>query len=208
MTTSAPGPTAAAGPSAPRRRDAASTRHLLLDAAWRRFARDGYAATTVRDIADEAGVNVALINRYFTSKEGLFKACLTDAVDEFGRAVSANVTLDRVPHVIAGQLAGPRTGKHPSQLVLLLRSSGDERADQIRLGILRSFAERLAATAGREPDDPDGDRLLLRAQLALAAALGIALLRSTAPIEPLASASEDDLIAPLHDLISGLLTQK
>ena len=73
----------------PRRRDAASTRQLLLDAARRRFARDGYAATTVRDIADDAGVNVALISRYFDSKEGLFEACLAAAVDELaphGRA--------------------------------------------------------------------------------------------------------------------------
>ena len=204
---SAPGPTDA-GPPAPRRRDAASTQQLLLDAARRRFARDGYAATTVRDIADEAGVNVALINRYFTSKEGLFEACLTGAVDELGRAVSADVTLDRVPHAIAAQLAGPHTGKHPSQLLLLLRSSGDERADQIRLGILRSFAERLAATAGRRPGDPGGDRLLLRAQVALAAALGIALLRSTGAMEPLTSAGERDLIAPLEDLINGLLAEK
>ncbi|MFI7541949.1 TetR family transcriptional regulator [Actinoplanes sp. NPDC049599] len=200
MTISAPPPPESA-PPAPRRRNAAGTQLLLLDAARRRFARDGYAATTVRDIADEAGVNVALINRYFTSKEGLFKACLTGAVDELGRAVSADVTLDRVPHAIARQLAGPHAGKHPSQLLLLLRSSGDERADQIRLGILRSFAERLAATAGRAGDD----RLLLRAQIALSAALGIALLRSTAAMEPLASAGEQDLVGPLEDLINGLL---
>jgi AcrR family transcriptional regulator len=165
----------------------------------------GYAATTVREIADEAGVNVALINRYFASKEGLFRACLTGAVDELGRAVSADVPLEQVPHAIARQLAGPHTGKHPTQLLLLLRSSGDERADQIRLGILHSFAERLAATAGRQPGDPDGDRLLLRAQIALSAALGMALLRSSAAMEPLASAGEQELLDPLRDLIDALL---
>ncbi|MGW4947299.1 TetR/AcrR family transcriptional regulator [Actinoplanes sp. NPDC004185] len=189
----------------PRRRDAAGTRQLLLDAARRRFAADGYAATTVREIADEAGVNVALINRYFSSKEGLFEACLTGAVDELGRTVAADVTLDEVPHAIARQLAGPHVGKHPSLLVLLLRSSGDERADDIRRGILRSFAESLATAAGRPPGD---DKLLLRAQIALAAALGIALLRSTATMEPLASAGEQELLEPLQDLISGLLTQR
>src|SRR5687768_16792368 len=65
-------------PVARPRRDAARTRRRLLEAARRRFARDGYATSTVRDIADDAGVNVALISRYFTSKEGLFEACLTD----------------------------------------------------------------------------------------------------------------------------------
>src|ERR1700744_3072446 len=59
-----------------RHRDADETRQRLLQAARQRFAQDGYAATTVRDIAMEAGVNVALINRYFTSKEGLFEAYL------------------------------------------------------------------------------------------------------------------------------------
>jgi len=204
MTTRTPNPVVGSPPG-PRRRDAASTQQLLLDAARRRFAADGYAATTVRDIADEAGVNVALINRYFTSKEGLFKACLTGAADELGRTVAANVTLDQVPGTIARQLAGPHTGKHPSLLVLLLRSSGDARADQIRLGVLRSFAERLAETAGLRPGDPDDERLLLRAQIALSAALGIALLRSTAAMEPLSSAGEQELVEPLREMINALL---
>jgi len=38
-----------------RRRDSARTRKALLDAASRRFAQDGYSATTVRDIAEDAG---------------------------------------------------------------------------------------------------------------------------------------------------------
>ena len=37
-----------------RSRDAAGTRQLLLQAARIRFARDGYSATTVRDIANDA----------------------------------------------------------------------------------------------------------------------------------------------------------
>jgi AcrR family transcriptional regulator len=194
-----------ADPPGPRRRDAAGTRHLLLDAARRHFASNGYTATTVRDIADEAGVNVALISRYFTSKEGLFEACLVGAADELGRTVAADVTLERVAQDIAAQLAGPHTHKHPNQLLLLLRSSGDERADQIRLDVLRSFAERLAAAAGWRPDHPDGDRLMLRAQIALAAAFGIALLRSSAALQPLASAGQQELVGPLHDLIEALL---
>jgi AcrR family transcriptional regulator len=41
-------------PAANRSRDAAKTRQLLLDSARRRFAHDGYSATTVRDIAADA----------------------------------------------------------------------------------------------------------------------------------------------------------
>ena len=193
------------GTTGPRRRDAAGTRQLLLDAARRRFAVDGYAAVTVREIADDAGVNVALINRYFTSKEGLFEACLVGAVDEFGRSVAEDVTLDQVPQAMAAQLAGPHTNKYPNQIVLLLRSSGDERADRIRLDVLRSFAERLAKTAGWRPEHPDGDRILLRAQIMLSAALGIAIFRSSAAMEPLTSAGQEDLVGPLQDMVGALL---
>src|SRR3954467_2700576 len=82
-------------PSSPPR-DAGRTRQLLLDAARRRFAEDGYAATTVRDIAEDAGVNVALTSRYFTSKEGLFEACLSTAGEELRRS-TGDVGLDQLP---------------------------------------------------------------------------------------------------------------
>ncbi|WP_196278938.1 TetR/AcrR family transcriptional regulator [Catellatospora vulcania] len=195
-------------PSGQRRRDAAGTRQLLLDAARRRFAAHGYTGTTVRDIADEAGVNVALISRYFASKEGLFEACLAGAVDELSHAVTENVTLDRLPQIMAEQLAGTGLGSRPNQFLLLLRSSGDERADQIRRNTVRSFAERLASAAGWRPDHPDGDRLMLRAQIALATAFGIVLLRSSTGLEPLSSATPHDLVAPLRDVVDGLLRER
>jgi AcrR family transcriptional regulator len=60
----------------PRRRDAAATRAAILEAAKGQFARLGYDRAALRDIAAEAGADVALIKRYFGSKEGLF----TDAL--------------------------------------------------------------------------------------------------------------------------------
>jgi AcrR family transcriptional regulator len=187
-----------------RPRDAARTRQTLLEAARRRFAEDGYAATTVRDIADDAGVNVALISRYFSSKEGLFEACLAAADDEMRRTVG-DVPIDRVAEVIAHQVTGLGPGVLPNQLVLLLRSSGDERADRIRLGALRVSCERLAALAGWHPGHPDADRLMLRAQVVLAASVGISVLRSTTGLVPLADATEDDLAGPLGEVIAALL---
>lgn len=53
-------------------RDVDQTRAKLVAAARRAFAENGYDATTVRRIALDAGVNPALINRYFGGKEGLF----------------------------------------------------------------------------------------------------------------------------------------
>ena len=201
-------PPAADNPVERRHRDAAKTRQLLLAAARRRFAHDGYAATTVRDIAGEAGVNVALISRYFASKEGLFEACLAEAVDELRRAAGSVSSLRDLPDSIARQVAeAGAEGRPDPVLPLLLRSSGDERAEQIRLGVLRAFGERLASAAGWHPTDPDAEQVLLRAQLVLAASIGIAVLRSFPGLEPLASATEKDLVEPLRDLVDALLSR-
>ncbi|MFD2416797.1 TetR/AcrR family transcriptional regulator [Amycolatopsis pigmentata] len=55
-------------------RNAAATRQRILDHARRQFARHGYAAVTVKGVADAAGVSPNLITRYFGGKEGLFLA--------------------------------------------------------------------------------------------------------------------------------------
>ena len=55
-------------------RDAAATRRRILEHAQRQFARHGYAAITVKGVADAAGVSPNLITRYFGGKDGLFLA--------------------------------------------------------------------------------------------------------------------------------------
>lgn len=64
----------------PRKRDADATRLAILLAAKRHFARSGYEGAFVRDIAADAGVDAALINRYFGGKQGLFAAALKDSI--------------------------------------------------------------------------------------------------------------------------------
>lgn len=51
--------------------DLGSTKAKILEAAFRRLAREGYAALSVREIAKDAGVNHALINYHFRSKDQL-----------------------------------------------------------------------------------------------------------------------------------------
>ena len=51
--------------------DATHTRERILDAAFRRLVSEGYAALSVREIAKDAGVNHALINYHFRSKDQL-----------------------------------------------------------------------------------------------------------------------------------------
>ncbi|ROP34510.1 TetR/AcrR family transcriptional regulator [Pseudokineococcus lusitanus] len=192
-----------AAPSEPRRRDAAETRRLLVAAARRRFAQDGYQGTTVRDVAADAGVNVALINRYFTSKEGLFEACLPRTLaaldahpDDLGAAV------DRV---VRRLVAATTDEEVRVPLLLLLRSSGDARADELRRTTLRGFAERLAAAAAREGGRPADEGLLLRAEMALGVLLGTVVLRTSVAVEPLASTDAGLLEEPLRAAVLSLL---
>ncbi|MDT9593666.1 helix-turn-helix domain-containing protein [Nocardioides zeae] len=59
----------------------------ILDAAQRAFARVGYAAASVPEIARAAGITKPLVYSYFGSKEGLYAAC----ADAAGRVVVADV---------------------------------------------------------------------------------------------------------------------
>ena len=84
--------------AAPRKRDADATRAAILQAAKDHFARSGYDGAFLRDIAADAGVDAALINRYFGGKDGLFQAALKDSIapdaisqwsrEHFGRDVA------------------------------------------------------------------------------------------------------------------------
>jgi len=184
-------------------KDAAATRGLLVRSARRRFAFDGYRGTTVRDIAADAGVNVALINRYFGSKEGLFRACLDRVVRDLGDEDRGVPGRERVVHDLVAHVLTSPTDEDALQLMLLLRSSGDEGADAIRRETLRRYAERLAGAVHAEVTDD----ALLRAEVALGMVLGMTMLRTSTQVEPLASADVAAVQAPvreaLHVLLSG-----
>lgn len=57
---------------------AADKRRAILEAAIRVFARQGYHATRVADIADEAGVAYGLVYHYFRSKEAVMTELFTE----------------------------------------------------------------------------------------------------------------------------------
>lgn len=60
-----------------------NTEERIKKAARKVFMKKGYKGTTSRDIAKEAGLNVALTNYYFRKKEKLFQIIFMDVVHEF-----------------------------------------------------------------------------------------------------------------------------
>lgn len=53
------------------------TKNRILDVAERLFAEQGFAATSMRTITSEAGVNLSAVNYHFGSKDGLVQAIFT-----------------------------------------------------------------------------------------------------------------------------------
>ncbi len=64
-----------------------STEEKIKEAARKVFTRKGYAATRTRDIAEESGYNLALINYYFRSKEKLFDIIMLEHLQTFVHSI-------------------------------------------------------------------------------------------------------------------------
>src|SRR2546428_4110490 len=70
---------------------AADTRHALVLAARRTFARLGYASTSLDDVCDRARVTKGALYHHFRNKEDLFAAVLDEVEADFVAAGSAAV---------------------------------------------------------------------------------------------------------------------
>src|SRR5690606_28482324 len=85
--------------------DSGETKSKILDAAFRRLAQEGYAALSVREIARDAGVNHALINYHFGSKDQL----VIEVLDAANRRLLARQTeMYRAPGSFAEKWAEAR----------------------------------------------------------------------------------------------------
>lgn len=127
MSTSPPGPRRRGRPPKGTRGD---TRQELLDAALRLFARQGYAATTVRQIADEVGIRDSAIYAHFDAKRELLDALIDESgpqlVDRIGfdfARFSEEPPRDVLPDFF-GRLVAEWDKPRPRQLMSLLTREG------------------------------------------------------------------------------------
>lgn len=74
-----------------------STEERILAAARKLFTQKGLAATRTRDIAAEAGINLALLNYYFRSKEKLFDLVMFDNIRQFMGVVVSIINDEVLP---------------------------------------------------------------------------------------------------------------
>lgn len=80
-------------------------RGQLIDAAARLMERDGFHSVSMQALADEAGVSVGLIYKYFGNKEDLLLAVIVNVLDAFAERVPVAIARagdDPVDRIVAG----------------------------------------------------------------------------------------------------------
>lgn len=135
----------------------AESRERILEAALRLFARQGYAATSVRRIAEEAGVSQGLLYNYFEGKEALLRAMFerstTDVEQSLSEAETGAAPQERIERLVRSAFA--IVGEHLSfwRLSYQLRMQpgvleGLEEATTAWTEATRARIERLLGGAG------------------------------------------------------------
>ncbi|MDQ0599943.1 AcrR family transcriptional regulator [Streptomyces canus] len=184
--------------------ESSDTRDRILTAAREEFSERGYEKTSVRGIAKAAGVDSALVHHYFGTKEQVFEAAVEVA---FSPALKMrDVVLEgpiegageRMTRFVFGLWENPVTRK---PLLAIIRSAvNNEAAAAV---FRRLVATQLMRRIADELDTPDAE---LRAELAAAQLVGVAMMRYVIRIEPVASADVELIIARVAPVVQGHLT--
>jgi AcrR family transcriptional regulator len=198
--------TAEASSSKHPRRSREEVSQALIEAAAGLFAERSSGQVTVRDIAARAGVNPALVHRYFGTKRNLMLAALDATQNEIAARVEA------MPNVIDGAFSVFHAGIREKELVAsLARATLDGIVDDLppgnpaMAGLVRRFGDELERRGGAGRHDP---RILVACLSA--AAMGYALFgeiirRGTGLDGEPEEAVEAQIVAALQDFSRAAL---
>jgi AcrR family transcriptional regulator len=180
-----------------------STRAGILEAARASFAEHGYDRATIRDIAARAAVDPALVIHYFGAKEALFTEALElplrpQEVLTRGMAAGADRLGVTVVRTFLEAWEPPETRV---RLMAMLRSA---LTNEAAMGMIRDLLVREVFGPITEAlGVPDAQ---LRATLVGSQFVGLSVMRYVGRIEPLASASVDELVAAIGPTVQRYLT--
>jgi AcrR family transcriptional regulator len=168
------------------------TRAAIIDAARAEFSAKGYDASSLRAIARAAEVDPALVHHYFEGKSHLFAETMSLPV--------------RPAELISAVLTGPRAQvgerlartfflmwdqpESRQRFVAILRSavSHEDAARMLREFLAREVFGKVALSLGVPQPE-------LRAGMAAAQMIGMAMLRYVIGFEPMVCASTDEIVA-------------
>jgi AcrR family transcriptional regulator len=179
-----------------RSRDAAASRQALLDAARSLFGQKGFESTTIRDIGERAGVDAALIARYFGGKADLYVAAIVAESQRYQPPSELEGLHDIVRTVVTltdEQGLGPVTQA-------LIRS---DTSDDIRAAARSHLTRRLVAPMAADMTRQGADRPELRAAVAVSAVMGVNLGRALGWFDDLRTVPRDELVELIAAMIEG-----
>lgn len=184
-----------------RRRGPTSTRQSVLTAARARFARDGFAATTIRVIATDAGVDPSQVMQFFSSKNDLFAAVMAipaSALARFDTAFEAPQQHLGEQVVLAYLEAWEGSAVESEPLMAMLRGAivNEDASRQLRDFIQSRLVQGM---------HDRGDDALLRAGLAASMLIGVILSRRIIGVPALLRADTDALVRTVGPAIQVLL---
>jgi len=171
------------------------SRVAIRDAAVQLFAEQGYAATSVRDIAGSAGVDPALVIRHFGSKEGLF---LDTMRLEFGD-LDLDGPLETLGERLIRSLLDADDHVRGVYLALIRASDAGEISSSLRAAHEEGFVAPLAARL-------TGEDAALRARLAAALVGGLFYALWVVRDDALLATPHDELAHRYGSVMQGLLT--
>ena len=151
-----------------------STEEKIKEAARKLFTQKGFAATRTRDIAEEAGINLALLNYYFRSKQKLFDLIMLENFRQFIQGISVRVydetaTIDEKIEKIVTAYIDFLT-QHPDLPLFILneiRGNPSKIAEKINEDVspMRSHLMKQLREAGKAGKIPDVDPFHFMANL-------------------------------------------
>lgn len=193
--------TTASTPAAktPRPRNADASRRALFRAASEMFSERGFNQTTIREIGDRAGVDPALIARYYGNKLNLYLASLAEDGQGSGILVDSpdvetyvNRMLDRLERQGPGAL-----------MQVLVRT---DTAAEVRAAARPHIDKRLVDPLARLLAERNIADAQLKAETAVAALTGIFVARAAGHLDVLARAPRSELARVLTAVVEGIAT--
>ena len=151
------------GPGRPRKSDT-DTSSAIADAARLRFASKGYEATSLREIATDAKIDVALIAYRFGGKAGLWKSIVSQSAKDLHEALEAasataeaKSARERLRHAMRAfvdyQLAHPDVPRLLLRDITIDSDRNDWILEELSLPLHRYFFDLAQAAAGECADD-------------------------------------------------------
>jgi AcrR family transcriptional regulator len=184
-------------------RDAQASREALFAAAQFLFSQKGFERTTLREIGERAGVDAALVARYFGSKGDLYVAVV--AAERLGSREPAALIGEEPPysglaHMVEEVLRrSEEHGPGPILQALVRFDTTDEIREAAQARLIRRLVEPLSLTI------EDDNRARLRAEVSVAAMLGVSLGRSLGWFDELANVDRAEVVELLVDALGGVL---